>query len=697
MKKVHFYGPAICLTLSLNLFAQTAKPVSDTKKYKGEVALANFDTTVKPQDNFYEYVNGNWLKNNPIPATEAAWGSFNVLNDSIVHRLRTILNLAAAKKDAAHGSVEQKIGDLFATMMDSVSLNKNGITPLNDEFAKINAISDNKSLWAEAAHIMKIGPDVMFGSGVEQDAKISTKEVFTVGQGGMTLPAKDYYLQDKPFFKNIRVKFLEYATQIFQQMGESTEAAAKDAQKIMDMETQMANASMSRTEQRNIQAQYNKMPMADFVKSTPNIDWTTIFNVFGITPDTLIVAQPLFMKQINDMTKSVSMDDWKTYLRFHLLSGEAGKLTDTLSKISFNFWGRTFQGATEMQPRWKRSVEGTSRSVGQLLGQLYVAQYFSPEAKARVHEMVVNIIAAYKERITTVSWMSPETKKYAIAKLDKVMLKLCYPDKWKDYTALDIKRDAYVLNSFRINEFEFNYDVSKLGKPVDRTEWGMSPQTVNAYYNPSMNEIVFPAAIMQPPFFDANRDDAMNYGAMGAVIGHELTHGFDDQGSQFDAEGNMHKWWTDQDSTRFHNKLQVIIDQFNGYTLDSMNVKGELTIGENTADFGGLTIAYTALQTDLKIHPEGTVDGFTPNQRFFIAWAQAWRQNTRPSYEKQMITTNPHSPNIFRANGPLSNMPEFYKAFSVGTEKKQNPEFKGFDIKPGDGMYRADNVRASIW
>lgn len=682
MKKSNFFSPAFCFTLTLCLFCMSCNDKNDAEKYKGEVGLANFDTTAKPQQDFYQYVNGNWLKNNPIPATEAAWGSFNVLNDSIISRLRKTLEVASTQQAQPH-SIEQKVGDLFACIMDSVDLNKNGISPLQDELGKINAITDNKSLWAESAHLMEIGPDVMFGFGVGQDAKISSKEVCTVGQGGMSLPAKDYYTEDNPMFKMLRGKFLDYASQIFKQMGEPDNMAVKDAQKVLDIETQLANSSMTNTEERNIMAQYNKMPMTELEKTTPNIDWVTIRETFGIPSiDTIIVAQPLFMQQLNEMAKSVPMDDWKTYLRFHLVSSEASKLTDTLAKISFNFWGKTFQGAKVIQPRWKRAVKATNGSLGDLLGQLYVAKYFSPEAKSRVHEMVENIIAAYKQRISQVSWMSPETKKYALSKLDKITLKLCYPDKWKDYSALEIKRDAWVLNSFRINQFEFNYEKNKLGKPVDRTEWGMSPQTVNAYYNPSMNEIVFPAAIMQSPFFDPNRDDAMNYGAIGSVIGHELTHGFDDQGSQYDAGGNLHKWWTTQDSTRFHNKLNVLIKQFNGYVIDSMNVNGALTIGENTADFGGITISYTALENHLKKHPEGIVDGFTPEQRFFIAWAQAWRQNIRPAYQKQLITTNPHSPNIFRTNGPLSNMHEFAVAFSV---------------KPGDGMYRADSIKASIW
>ncbi|HXP51768.1 MAG TPA: M13 family metallopeptidase [Bacteroidia bacterium] len=698
MRTIHRQIAKTCLVMFVATIDFSCKhDGNDAEKYKGEVGLTNFDTTAKPQQDFYQYVNGNWLKNNPIPASEAAWGSFSIIDDSVSCRLRTLLDAAAANKQAQPGSVEQKVGDLYACMMDSTSLNKNGIAPLNEEFGKINSISDNKSLWAETSHLMKIGPDVMFGFGVGQDAKISTKEVCTIGQGGMTLPAKDYYVLDAPMMKMLRSKFLDYASQLFQQMGESPEVASKHAKKVLDIETQLAKSSMSSTEERDITAQYNKVAMTELEKTTPNIDWATIYEIFGAKNiDTVIVAQPLFMKQLNEMAKSVSLDDWKIYLRFHLISNEASKLSDTLSKISFNLWGRTFRGAKEMKPRWKRSVQATSGSVGELLGQLYVAKYFSPEAKAKVNEMVSNVIAAYKQRINQVSWMSPETKKYALQKLDKITLKLCYPDKWKDYSTLEIKRDAWVLNSFRINEFEFNYELNKLGKPVDRTEWGMSPQTVNAYYNPSMNEIVFPAAIMQPPFFDPSRDDAMNYGAIGAVIGHELTHGFDDQGSQYDAQGNLHKWWTDEDSTRFRHKLQVLINQFNGYVIDSMNVKGELTIGENTADFGGITIAYTALQNDLKEHPEGIVDGFTPEQRFFIAWAQAWRENIRPSYQKQLITTNPHSPNIFRANGPLSNMTEFYKAFSV-SGNKNNPEFKGFDIKPGDGMYRPDSTRASIW
>lgn len=682
MKKTFSYSFGAAALLSIFLFNSGCKhqPAMD---YSKEINLANFDTTVKPQQDFYKYVNGNWLKNNPIPASEPAWGSFNLVNDSIIAHLRKILEASAADKNAQPGSIEQKVGDLFACMMDSVKLNKDGISPLKDELDRINAISDMKSFWTDASHLMMIGPNVMFGFGVGQDAKISTKETCQAGQAGLTLPSKEYYTEDNPMMQMLRAKYIDYATTMFEQLGDKPAVAAKDAQTVMKIETQLADSSMDRIQERNVDAQYNKMPMATLEQMSPNIDWATCLQGFGLSNvDTVIVAQPAFMRGLSDMMKTVSLDDWKTYLRFHLLTSEASHMSDTLAQINFDFWGKTFQGLKERQPRWKRSVENTNGELGHLLGQLYVKKYFSPSSKAKVHQIVENIIAAYKERINNVTWMSPETKKYAIAKLDKITLKLCYPDKWKDYSGLTIKRDSWVANSFRINEFESHYDMNKLGKPVDRTEWGMSPQTVNAYYNPSMNEIVFPAAIMQPPFFDSTRDDAMNYGAMGAVIGHELTHGFDDQGSQYDSYGNLHKWWTNADSTNFHQKLQVLIDQFDNYVIDSLHVKGKLTIGENTADFGGITIAYQALQNDLKEHPEGDVDGFTPDQRFFIAWAQAWRQNIRPSYQKQLITTNPHSPNNFRADGPLSNMPEFYKAF---------------DVKPGDAMYKPKDKRAVIW
>jgi len=682
MKKV-FYSLSLLLA-GIAIVTTSCNHGASTDGLQNEIVLSNFDTTVKPGNDFFEYVNGTWLKNNPIPASEARWGSFDIANDSNIARVHKILMDASADKSKAPNSIPQKVGDFYAMALDSDKLNKDGISPLKDELANINKVSDNKSLWEECARLMKMGSNVMFRFSVGQDDKISTKEICQFSQGGMLLPGKDYYVDTTARMKKIRTAYVEYLTQLFGQLGEES-VAAQNAEKVLHMETEMANSAMTNIETRDVHAVYNKMTFADLEKMTPSIDWTTCMNVWGLKSiDTVLVAQPKFMVQISDLTKSFSIDDWKTYLRVQLLATESirYKLSDAIADINFNFWGKTLSGTKVMKPRWRRSVEATNAAIGELVGQLYVAKYFSAETKERVHTMVTNIITAYKERINNLTWMSPETKKFAIGKLDKITLKLCYPDKWRDYSALEIKNDAYALNAFRVGEYKFNYNLNKLGKPVDRTEWGMSPQTVNAYYEPTLNEICFPAGILQFPFFEANRDDAMNYGGIGAVIGHELTHGFDDQGNQYDGDGNMRKWWTDADSTHYFDKLGLVIRQFDDFVIDSVHVKGKLTIGENTADLGGITIAYQALENDLKQHPEGIVDGFTPEQRFFISLAQIWRQNARPAYIRQMVNTNPHAPANFRVLGPLANMSEFYKAFNV---------------KPGDAMYRSDSLRAVIW
>jgi len=642
---------------------------------------ANFDTTVKPQQDFYEYVNGNWLKNNPIPASESSWGSFLILRDSTTGRLRHLLTQVASQQGQP-GSMEQKLGDYFSCATDSIGMNKAGISPLEGEFAKIAAVNNSTTLWGEAARLQNMGVNVFFGMGIEPDDKLSDKEACKFGQGGLSLPNKNYYLD--PNFAPVRDKFLEFAAQMFMQMHENADQSKKDAQKILDIETQLAKGSMSPIEERDVHAVYNKMPYANFVKMAGSVDLKTCMDSFGLKGgvDTVIVTQPHFFVTLDSVTKAVSLDDWKTYMKFHLLASTARMLGDTIAGINFDFYGKVLSGARVMRPLWKRAVDATSGSMGELLGQLYVKTYFSPEAKQKVYDMVHNIIAAYRERLNNASWMDTATRRSAMAKLDKVTLKLCYPDKWRDYTSLEIKKDAWVLNSFRVNEFETKYNISKYGKPVDKTEWGMSPQTVNAYYNPTANEIVFPAAIMQMPFFDPNRDVAMNYGGMGGVIGHEMTHGFDDQGSEYDANGNMHKWWTAKDSANYHARLGVLINQFDNYVVDSVHVQGKLTIGENTADLGGLTIAYYALQNEMKKHPEPIKDGFTPEQRLFISWAQVWRGNNRPQKIKLQVQTDPHSPNMFRAQGPPSDMKEFYEAFNV---------------KQGDGMYRDSASRAVIW
>jgi putative endopeptidase len=478
---------------------------------------------------------------------------------------------------------------------------------------------------------------------------------------------------------------VEHIAKMLVLSGEKADAAAKNAKAIMDIETEMATHSMAAVELRNINAQYNKMTMKEVAALTPAIDWTTYFKGMAIAqPAEIIVAQVDFMKDLNTMITSVPMDSWKAYYRWHLISNTASKLNNAIAQEHFHFYGTILSGAKEQKPRWKRCLELTDNCVGDALGQLYVAKYFTPESKKRVNDMVSNLMAAYKERINSRDWMSPETKKMALVKLDKITRKLGYTDKWKDYSSLEIKRDSYLANFLRANEYETKRNIAKYGKPVDVTEWGMTPSTINAYYNPTMNEIVFPAGIMQFPFFNPDADDAVNYGAMGSVIGHEITHGFDDEGSQFDAEGNLKNWWTEEDKKKFEAKTKILVTQFNSYVvIDSTHVNGELTLGENIADLGGLTISYYALKHSLIGKPvPAKIDGFTAEQRFFLSWAQGWRTNMRPEYLKKMVRTNNHSPAMTRVSGPLSNMKEFYEAFGV---------------KEGDKMYRKPDDRAEIW
>jgi len=679
MKKEIQFGVFACLIIGI---AISNSSCNNTDKLPAGIVKANFDTTVTPQQNFYEYVNGNWLKSNPIPADQAEWGSFDILYMNVLNHLRIILQEVATEQTQP-GTIEQKLGDFYAVAMDSAKATKEGIHPLDGELAKIEAIKDMPSFWSETARLMKMGPDIMFSFDVEPDQKISTKEAPTFAQGGMSLPNKEYYLDTSASMQIIRNKYMDYLKNIFGQMHENSGQAIKDAQCVMHIETELAGGSMSPIEERDVHATYNKMTYAQFTAMALSVAWKTCMDSVGLhTIDTVIVNMPHFFVKLDSVIKTTSVNDWKVYLKYHLVSHFASKLGDTLNTISFNFWDKIFGGQQKMQPMWKRAVGSTSGSMGELLGQLYVKKYFSPEAKQKVYTIVQHLIAAYKDRINNLDWMDATTKKAAIDKLDKVTLKLCYPDKWRDYSKLQLKRDAWVLNSIRVNEYEVAYNISKYGKPVDKTEWGMSPQTVNAYYNPTNNEIVFPAAIMQPPFFDPGRDIPMNYGAIGAVIGHEMTHGFDDQGSQYNAAGNMVKWWTNKDSVNYFKHLGVLIKQFDNYVIDSVHVQGKLTIGENTADLGGLTIAYYALQNEMKEHPEEIKDGFTPEQRFFISFAQVWRSNDRPEAVKSQIQNDPHSPEIFRANGPTSDFNEFYTAFNV---------------KPGEGMYRDSNSRAVIW
>jgi len=667
------------------LMASCTSPKKEESSKGHGINLANFDTTVNPRNDFYHYVDGNWIKNNPVPASEGRWTAFNELDEKKLSNLKEILEAAAKDTTAKAGSNKQKIGDYYSTGMDSVKLQQDGITPLNEEFAAIAAIKNTNDLIKVIAHEHYIGIGPLFGYYVTQDQKISTQYISYLSQGGLGLPDRDYYLKEDEDSKKLRAEYEKHLQNMFGLLTDKPEESAKESKTILNIETSLAKASMTRVQLRDPEIQYNKKTLAQVKELCPSVDWDTYLGSMNVSDiKEIIVTQPEFLKEVNNLLKKTSIDDWKIYLRWHLINGTAGKLSDSFVNEHFHFYGTVLNGVKELRPRWKRCLESTDGAMGEALGQLYVEKYFSAESKKKVNEMVDNLIAAYKERLNTRDWMSAETKKQAVEKLDKIMKKLAYPDKWRDYSSLEIKKDSYVQNFLRANAFESKRVINKLNEPVDRTEWGMSPQTINAYYNPSLNEIVFPAGIMQPPFFDAEADDAVNYGAIGAVIGHEITHGFDDEGSQYDADGNLKNWWTAEDKAKFKEKTQRVVKQFNNYVpVDSVHINGELTLGENIADLGGLTIAYYAYKKSLEGKPQPEkIDGFTGEQRFFIAWTQGWRTNNRPEALKEQIKTNPHSPGQYRVIGPLSNLKEFYEAFNV---------------KEGDAMYRPDSERAEIW
>lgn len=659
--------------------------VSSCKKnYSGKgLNVSNIDTTVSPAENFYLFANGEWLKNNPVPASESRWGSFNELQDFNYNALKTVMEEAAAA-NAEKGSNTQKVGDFYYSGMDSAGIEKAGINPLLKEFERIASVSSKEELPALIALYQTYGARPFYSFFADQDLKNSMEVVPYIYQGGLTLPDRDYYFKNDERSATIRKEFLIHVAKMLELSGESRASAITQAETIMKIETNLARASKSRVELRDPNANYNKMDIKGLNRLNPAIDWNRQLTAMGVPEvEYVIVGQPDFLKGVQQELEGQSLDNLKLYIRWRVLNTFAGKLSNDFVVEDFRFRGTVLTGAKALKPRWKRVLQDADQALGEALGEVYVKKNFTPETKAKAMEMVNNIAEVFKDRIKNLEWMEPPTKTRAIVKLNAFLKKIGYPDKWKDYSKLEIDRGPYVLNYINANVFAFKDMVDKIGKPVDKTLWGMTPPTVNAYYNPSLNEIVFPAGIMQPPFFDPEADDAVNYGGMGAVIGHEMTHGFDDQGRQFDAEGNLKDWWSPADAEKFVDRADVVVQQFDNYTvLDTMRVNGRLTLGENIADLGGLSIAYEAFKRTEQGKSGEKLDGFTPEQRFFLAWAQIWRNNITDEALAQRIITDSHSPGIYRTNGPLSNMPEFYAAFNV---------------KPGDPMYRPDSTRARIW
>ena len=667
--------------VSLQASAQHASPAKSKAPY---INKSDMDLTIKAGDNFYDFAGGNWIKNNPVPAKETRWGSFNVLRDFNINAVRTLVATAADNKKAAPGSIEKRVGDFYASGMDSIAIEKAGASPVKTELAKIKSVNSLAGILSQTAEMRTIGTgSPMFGFFVGQDRKNVENMIPQLSQGGTTLPDRDYYLKDDSRSKNIRDAYTKYMIQLFTLSGLTSAEAKKNSETVFTIEKSLAEAQMSRVEMRDPQKTYNKFAVAELSKITPALDWKSLMAQMKVTgQDTVLVNSPAFFSKLNTLLTSTPVNDWQTYLQWNVLKSAAPYLSSAFVNANFEF-SQALSGQKVQTPRWQRMASLTDNTLGELLGQLYVKNYFKPEAKERMQELVSNLIKAYEIRIKGLDWMTEPTKQKALAKLGTFKTKIGYPDKWRTYDGLNVSRASLFQNLRNAGTWNYNEMIDQLGKPVDRTRWGMTPPTVNAYYNPVLNEIVFPAGILQFPFFNPNADDAVNYGGIGAVIGHEISHGFDDSGSQYDKDGTLRNWWTDEDRTKFKEKTLALKKQFDAYTvLDTLHVNGQLTMGENIGDLGGLNAAYEAFKMTKQGQSIEKIDAFTPDQRFFLSWAQIWRGNILDETAAQLILTDTHSPGPYRTIGAPVNMDAWYKAFNV---------------QPGDKLYKKPEDRIKIW
>jgi putative endopeptidase len=643
---------------------------------------SDMDPTAAPCDDFNKYANGGWLKKNPIPPEFSRWGTFSELTDRNRQALRTILEKLAQEKNPP-GSEEQKLGDFYASCMDETAVEAAGVRPIEPDLTRIESIKSLTDLESEVARLQARGVTALFSFGSQQDRKNSSEVIAAVVQGGLGLPDRDYYTKTDEKSQKIRDQYGEHLAKMFGLLGDPPDKAAAQAKTVLSIESKLADGSMTRVERRDPDATYHRWDVGKLKSLTPTFPWTSYLRDIEAPPiATLNVAQPKFFETLNAQLSQVPLADWKTYLRWHLVHWAAPRLSSKFVEENFAFFSKTLEGTQEIQPRWKRCVQATDAQLGFALGRLYVREYFPPEAKQRADRMVQNLIAALRDDLATLPWMGEATRKAALEKLNAFTPKIGYPDKWRDYSSYAVERGSYVVNALNGNLYETHRDVNKIGKPVDRTEWGMTPPTVNAYYSAPRNEIVFPAGILQPPFFNANADDVVNYGGIGAVIGHEMTHGFDDQGRKFDAAGNLKNWWTPEDLKNYEARSACVEKQFDAYVVQGdLHENGKLVLGESIADLGGLTIAYRAYQKSLEGKPRpASIDGLEAEQRFFLSFAHVWAENIRPEAERLMVTVNPHPLDRFRAIGAPSNMPEFQKAFAC---------------KTGDPMVRSE--RCQIW
>ncbi|MFW1748376.1 M13 family metallopeptidase [Acinetobacter guillouiae] len=660
---------------------QTTSAIVKDQKKSG-IDHQYFDQNVKGNDDFYQHVNGGWLKNTEIPADKSRWGTFDILHEESLKQLHDIVD-ELSKQQLVEGSSEQKVASLYANFMDEKSIEALGIQPIQAEITNVDALKSKKDIAQLAAHFSRIGVTSPFDVGIDQDMKNSTEMVAMLGQSGLGLPDRDYYLKNDAKFKKIRSQYLKYIEKTLSLAGDKQ--AAQHAQGILKLETQIAKIQWSNVQNRDVTKLYNIYKTQDLAKLSPKIDWQTYLEKQELSDKikTIQVIQPSYFKGLSPIVDNTTLEVWKAYFKFHLVSDFSSLLSQAFVDNSFDFYSKQLREIKEQKPRWKRGVQLVEGTLGESLGQIYVKKYFSAEKKQRMEVLVQNLMKAYSQSIDKLDWMSPTTKVQAQKKLASFAVKIGYPNKWRDYSALEIKNNDLIGNVIRSREFEHQYALNKLGKPVDRDEWGMTPQTINAYYNASLNEIVFPAAILQPPFFDMDADDAVNYGAIGAIIGHEISHGFDDQGSQFDELGNMKNWWTAEDHRKFKEKTNTLVAQYNAYEpIKGYHVNGELTLGENIADNSGLAIAYKAYQLSLNGKAAPVLDNLTGEQRFYIGWAQAWRSKITDAMQVEFLKRDPHSPDKVRGNATLLNQAPFYDAFH---------------IQQGDKMYLPANKRVTIW
>ena len=669
-------------TLTMLLLVSCAKEEVDFV----DPLITNRDTTVSPSDDFFLYANGGWFKRNPIPTSERSNGIFRTIGDTINTQIKTICEKSASNTNAAKGSNEQKIGDFYSSGMDTITIEKLGIQPLQTELQRIDAIKDIPSLMATIGYLHTIGASPAFSFYVGQDDKISTKHAVFFGQGGLGLGNRDYYFNTDPETATIRLEYVKHLQAMFQLMGVNEVLAKNDAATIMKFETELAKNSRKLEALRDPIKNYNKISLAQFKTASPNSAWEKVLPVLGVAKaDTIIVGQPEFFTALDKMVKSYSVANWKTYLKWDLVNSYAGYLNNAFESQNFKFYSTVMSGVKVQKPRWKRIVEQTDSSLGELIGQVYVADYLPKGSKEKLLEIGNNIRDVYADHIKKLDWMSEATKKKALFKLSKIVMKVGYPDKWKDLSSVTVNRDTYCKNVMATNKWSYDYMVSKFGKPVDKTEWGMQPQTYNAYYSPSNNEIVVPACnILVPGFEGRMPDDAILYGIIGgSTFGHEITHGFDDQGSQYDANGNLNNWWTAEDLAKFKLKTKLIIAQFNKFEpLKGKFVNGDATQGENIADLGGVVMGLEAFKKTNQYKTNQKISGLTPEQRYFIAYGYAWMVNIKPESLAQQMMVDVHAPAHYRINGPLANIPAFYKAFG---------------IKPGSKMRQPDSLRVVIW